>query len=300
MFATIQEVKQYIHVSKYLDIEILRPYIASAKEQKVEPYLSKALIDQLEDSSFVMPGKERIYEAIRKAVANYAVALAIPFIKMHLSSAGANSFADSKMDKSPWYDVRDYGLSAIAQGDLALSFAVEALSSSPLAALLPHYDTVQESLFHSPQEVEKLYPIGHSYELYLKLLPLLQDAYELYLTSELSPCLLADITAEAYAVGLLKRVVGYYALADATLGHAFTFTLYGMVLQWEQLPWQKSALYSAEQLRALREDFLQRANKHKQLLIDYIKKNPGLFPCYRSDRENSTREPLLKKSGIYF
>jgi len=112
MFTNIQEIKQYTNVSNRLDFDLLKPYIEEALRVKVYPYIPKSVANTLNGSEL---------ELLKKAVANYAVAYAIPFLKVNLSNTGGNYYTDDKMEKSPWWDLRDLGLSSIAMGDRALN-----------------------------------------------------------------------------------------------------------------------------------------------------------------------------------
>lgn len=137
--------------------------------------------------------------------ANYAVALSIPFLKMHLSNTGANTFSDGKTERSPWWDIRDYGLNAVAIGDRALNDAVFELQQSELKDKLPIYNEIQRTLFASPFEFSKIYPIGDSYEVFLKLIPLMDDVWHLYLTNQLPNCTLDNLKTNEKALFFLKK-----------------------------------------------------------------------------------------------
>lgn len=299
MFQTIDEIKQYINVSKYLDINILKPYIETAITEKITPLVGSSILEKLENSSFSMDNKAFIFSQIQKAVANYAVAYSIPFLKMHLSSAGANTYNDNKTERSPWWDIRDYGLNAINIADKALNVAVLSLQNSILVLELPFINDLQKSLFRTPSEFSDIYPIGNSYEIFLKLIPLMDDIWALSLQNFLSECTLSDIKKETTALALLKKYIAYSTLADAVLSQAFTFTISGIVIQWEQLPWQKNQIINQSQLLELRVNFVQKAGSYKTLLLDFLKNNPEKFPCFASKKQD-VREPVLKKSGIYF
>ena len=208
MFQTIDEIKQYINVSKYLDINILKPYIETAITEKITPLVGNSILEKLENSSFSMDNKAFIFSQIQKAVANYAVAYSIPFLKMHLSSAGANTYNDNKTERSPWWDIRDYGLNAINIADKALNVAVLSLQNSILVLELPFINDLQKSLFRTPSEFSDIYPIGNSYEIFLKLIPLMDDIWALSLQNFLSECTLSykkryhrfSITQKIYSI----------------------------------------------------------------------------------------------------
>ena len=118
MFTNIQEIKQYTNVSNRLDFDLLKTYIEEALRVKVYPYIPKSTAETLSGDEL---------ELLKKAVANYAVAYAIPFLKVNLSNTGGNYYSDDKMEKSPWWDLRDLGLSSIAMGDRALNDCISLL-----------------------------------------------------------------------------------------------------------------------------------------------------------------------------
>ena len=88
MFTNIQEIKQYTNVSNRLDFELLKTYIEEALRVKVYPYIPKSTAETLSGDEL---------ELLKKAVANYAVAYAIPFLKLNLSNTGGNYYTDDKM-----------------------------------------------------------------------------------------------------------------------------------------------------------------------------------------------------------
>ena len=47
MFERIEEIKAYIHVSKYLDIQILRPYIDTAISERIRPLVGEVIWEKL-------------------------------------------------------------------------------------------------------------------------------------------------------------------------------------------------------------------------------------------------------------
>ena len=88
MFENIDEIKKHINVSKQLDFNMLKPYIEIAINDKIFPMIGNEIVTMLEADSRVLKQKEDIYFLIKRATANYAVALSIPFLKMHLSNTG--------------------------------------------------------------------------------------------------------------------------------------------------------------------------------------------------------------------
>lgn len=165
MFTNIQELKQYTNVSNRLDFDLLKTYIEEALRVKVYPYIPKSVADTLPLPSGV--GELNALELLKKAVANYAIAYAIPFLKVNLSNTGGNYYSDDKMEKSPWWDLRDLGLSAIAIGDRALNDCISLLIEQ---GKLPR----PNGIISSVNEFEKFYNLNSSWEVFTKLQPLMQ------------------------------------------------------------------------------------------------------------------------------
>lgn len=305
MFKNIDDIKQYINVSKYLDFKIVSPYIEVAVSERITPLIGSEVIQILTPALSEGEGDEstqklkNIAHTLRRAVANYAVAYSIPFLKTHLSSTGANAFTDGKMERSPWWDIRDYGLSAIAIADRSLSEAILALLLSDLKDKLPIINHLQATVFASPTDFSKIYPIGNSYEVFLKFIPLMQNVWDLFLSEKFSSCLLEDIKKSEKALNLVRHIIAYHTLSEAVTLQYFTFTNTGIIIQWEQLPWQKSQLLSENQLQKLPEIFTKKANLYTDLLLEFLRKNPDDFPCFQ-DKESPKRKVITKKSGIYF
>lgn len=297
MFANIDDIKQYINVSKYLDFKIISPYIEVAISERIAPLIGSEIIQILTETED--ENTQKIAHTLRRAVANYAVVYSIPFLKTHLSSTGANTFTDGKMERSPWWDIRDYGLSAIAIADRSLSEAIQALLLTDLKDKLPIINHLQATVFASPNDFSKIYPIGNSYEIFLKFIPLMQNVWDLFLSEKFSSCLLEDIKKSEKALNLLRHIIAYHTLSEAVTLQYFTFTNTGIIIQWEQLPWQKSLLLSESQLQKLPEKFTKKANLYMDLLLEFLRKNPDDFPCFQ-DKENPKRKVITKKSGIYF
>lgn len=110
-----------------------------------------------------------------------------------------------------------------------------------------------------------------------------------HIAPQLLPCVLSDICGDEMALALLKKIIGYYTLSDAIFMQGLTYTTSEIILQWEQLPWQKSILLSDTQFKPLKEGFLERAQGHRYLLLQYIKAYPNLFPCYQG-------EPIIQRN----
>lgn len=280
MFTNIQEIKQYTNVSNRLDFELLKTYIEEALRVKVYPYIPKSTAETLSGDAL---------ELLKKAVANYAVAYAIPFLKVNLSNTGGNYYSDDKMEKSPWWDLRDLGLSSIAMGDRALNDCITQLIEQ---GKLPR----TSGIIGSVNEFEKFYSLNSSWEVFTKLQSLIQWMWESVVAPQVTTCTPDDLRAYPVIWEKLQRTVVFFTVAEAALMHSFSFTATAIVQQWEELPWQKSKILNAAELYTLAKRLQQLARHELAQLKQLLEKEA--VACYRPSPAAQQVEKM--KSGLYF
>lgn len=280
MFTNIQELKQYTNVSNRLDFELLKTYIEEALRVKVYPYIPKSTADTLSGDEL---------ELLKKAVANYAVAYAIPFLKVNLSNTGGNYYSDDKMEKSPWWDLRDLGLSSIAMGDRALNDCITQLIEQ---GKLPR----TSGIIGSVNEFEKFYSLNSSWEVFTKLQSLIQWMWESVVAPQVTTCTPDDLRAYPVIWEKLQRTVVFFTVAEAALMNSFSFTATAIVQQWEELPWQKSKILNAAELYTLAKRLQQLARHELAQLKQLLEKEA--IACYRPSPAAQQVEKM--KSGLYF
>ena len=280
MFTNIQEIKLYTNVSNRLDFELLKTYIEEALRVKVYPYIPKSTADTLSGDEL---------ELLKKAVANYAVAYAIPFLKVNLSNTGGNYYSDDKMEKSPWWDLRDLGLSSIAMGDRALNDCITQLIEQ---GKLPR----TSGIIGSVNEFEKFYSLNSSWEVFTKLQSLIQWMWESVVAPQVTTCTPDDLRAYPTIWEKLQRTVVFFTVAEAALMNSFSFTATAIVQQWEELPWQKSKILNAAELYTLAKRLQQLARHELAQLKQLLEKEA--VACYRPSPAAQQVEKM--KSGLYF
>lgn len=280
MFTNIQEIKQYTNVSNRLDFELLKTYIEEALRVKVYPYIPKSTAETLSGDELKL---------LKKAVANYAVAYAIPFLKVNLSNTGGNYYTDDKMDKSPWWDLRDLGLSSIAMGDRALNDCITQLIEQ---GKLPRVS----GIIGSVNEFEKFYSLNSSWEVFTKLQSLIQWMWESVVAPQVTTCTPDDLRAYPVIWEKLQRTVVFFTVAEAALMNSFSFTATAIVQQWEELPWQKSKILNAAELYSLAKRLQQLARHELAQLKQLLEKEA--VACYRPSPAAQQVEKM--KSGLYF
>ena len=287
MFTNIQELKQYTNVSNRLDFDLLKTYIEEALRVKVYPYIPKSVADTLPPPSG--DGGLNALELLKKAVANYAVAYAIPFLKVNLSNTGGNYYSDDKMEKSPWWDLRDLGLSSIAMGDRALNDCISLLIEQ---GKLPR----PNGIISSVNEFEKFYSLNSSWEVFTKLQPLMQWMWESIIAPQVSTCTTDDLRAYPAIWEKLQRTIVFFTVAEAAQMHSFSFTATAIVQQWEELPWQKSKILNGSELYTLAKRLQQLARHELAQLKQLLEKEA--VACYIPSTAAQQVEKM--KSGLYF
>lgn len=280
MFTNIQEIKQYTNVSNRLDFELLKTYIEEALRVKVYPYIPKSTAETLSGDEL---------DLLKKAVANYAVAYAIPFLKVNLSNTGGNYYSDDKMEKSPWWDLRDLGLSSIAMGDRALNDCITQLIEQ---GKLPRVS----GIIGSVNEFEKFYSLNSSWEVFTKLQSLIQWMWESVVAPQVTTCTPDDLRTYPTIWEKLQRTVVFFTVAEAALMNSFSFTATAIVQQWEELPWQKSKILNAAELYSLAKRLQQLARHELAQLKQLLEKEA--VACYRPSPAAQQVEKM--KSGLYF
>ena len=263
-----------------MDFELLKTYIEEALRVKVYPYVSKAIVSAAVGDTL---------ELLKKSVANYAVAYAIPFLKVNISNTGGNYYTDDKMEKSPWYDLRDLGLSAIAIGDRALNNCIE---------LLIIEGKLQRSngIISTVNEFEKYYSLNSSWEVFTKLQPMMQWVWESMLAPQLSTCTPNDLNNYPTIWEKLQRTTVFFTIAEAAQIHSFSFTTTAIIQQWEELPWQKSKILNAAEVYAVAQRLQQLARHELAQLKQLLEKEA--VACYVPS--NAARQVEKLKSGLYF
>ncbi|CAI9673176.1 DUF6712 family protein [Elizabethkingia anophelis] len=295
---TIEDFKKYVGLPKTFGLDIIAPHQETAFRKKIFPYISSEMLLGLKESTD--DSKKQIAELVYKAAACYSVIIAIPFIKVKINSFGIDQYDQEKMKTAPWWDVRDLGLSLVKIADEALSDALSAIGKNPdLKIDCEFFKTVSYPPIPTPEEFNKIYTINKSIDVYNLLVPLMKRVWQFGILEKIKICTVEDIEKNELLASLLKDALAYYALGYALKLSQFTFITSGVVIQYEELPWQKSLLLSSLDKIKLEEEFLKLANESLSSILKYLKEHPDDFPCYKPESIIPVREIIEKKSGIY-
>ena len=288
------KVRDFLYLPQNFDETIIDQEIAFL--QNIFPYFPKALVLELKgstDESYI-----EIYKLINKAAIRYAFILAIPTIKVQIDNFGILEFNQDKAKPAAWWNVRDLGLSYLKAADKYLSDAItKAVAIPELKAEMPIIKN-SNSVIQTPEELHTIFSINYSPEVYAALIPFLNQGIELYLKSKLSPCTLEDLLENEFLNPMIKRALAFYAFYYASFLNHLTFLKNAVVVQYEELPWQKSVVLSEQEKQSAGDRFLQVADQSVESILNYIEVNKADFPCY-VEAQSSYRETIKKKSGLY-
>ncbi|MGP2569970.1 DUF6712 family protein [Ornithobacterium rhinotracheale] len=294
LFKTKEDLNKEILVRRLIDIEYLTPYEEVALRRKIHPFISAELIDEIKEA----PEHEKAFSLIKKAVAHYTLPLAMPFIKVNISNFGASNTRDPKTSNANWWDIRDMALSAAQIADDALTDAVNLLKLAPTTHQIASVQT-PGNIFASPDDFFKATNIHLGWDAFSHMSGIIREIWLLLIAKKLKACSIEDIMQNDLLAEWLRACMANYALADEAAAGMFAFTGSKLLMIWEQLPWQKSAVLSPTALAAFRDSRWRRGNEYFRLLLDYLKAHPDDFPCYQ-DGDDGSRGLIAKKSGLYF
>ena len=291
-YITQEQVGNYLTLPQNFDWDLIDQETGFAKVFEIFPEEIYDLLKEDED-----PIKKEIFKLLTKAGVYYSFILSIPKIKVHLSNYGIQEFTQDKVKSAPWWDIRDLGLSMLKIADKCLSSAITKTAKiESLKSEIPFFTQVSEYI-STPEEFEKIYSINSSPEVFLMLQKFIKKAMLLMVSEKLKKDCIDVVKTNEDLLPFLKDALVFYSLHYAALLPGFVFTQNAVVIQYEELPWQKSLVLDSKAKISTGENFLQLANESMKIITDYIKNNLADFPCYQSpisDRILQSRE-----SGIY-
>lgn len=285
-FVTKEQLSEYLILPKTFDWELVDQEIGFAEIFDIIP---KQIYNSITD--------EKIKKLLTKAGVYYSFILSIPKLKVHIQNFGIQQFDNDKLKIAPWWDVRDLGLSMLKVADKCFSDTITLISKDEaLKAQIPFFSQVSEHI-STPEEFEKIYSINYSPKVFLKLQKFMKKAMILLVEEKLKKDCIIIIKNNNNLYPFLKDALVFYSLYYASLLPEFIFTQNAVVLQYDELPWQKSIVLDAHAKIISGQNFCQLGNESIKVITDYIKKNITDFPCYAPPVPNRKME--ARDSGIY-
>lgn len=287
------EVQNFLILPNSFDWDLVDQEIGFAK---VFDFFPKELYQSFEYSQ--EKTKQNLFKLLTKAGVYYSFIFSIPKIKVHISNYGLQEFNQDKVKPSQWWDVRDLGLSMLKVADRALSDALAlACKDEIIKKQIPLFLNLSEFIA-TPEELEKIYSINYSPDVFLQLQKFITKSLNINVFDKIKPDCLESVKQNDFLLPFLKDALVFYSLYYASLLPNFIFTQNAVVVQYEELPWQKSIVLDATAKLNAGNGFLKLADGSMKIITDYMKKHPDDFPC--SSLVEADRKVEIRDSGIYF
>lgn len=239
-----------------------------------------------------------IVRLLTKAAVHYAYVLDIPRQKVMISNYGIDQAKQERTSAAPWWDVRDLGFKYLKTADQSLSKAITKISANETLSDELDFFANNNTFIPTPGAFNTIYGINDSTDVYLQLAPLMNRAMEAMILSKLKTCTVEIIETNETVRKLIRSALAFYALHYAADLPLFTFLNNAVVIQFEELPWQKSLILDQKARYNAGNTFRKMADETMEQVLKYIRDNPTEFPCYTAD-EAQDFAPVKKKSGLY-
>lgn len=288
-----ENVREYLFLPHTFDETMLDQELAFISN--IFPYLSENIYLELKNSHD--PDYKEIFTLINKALVRYSFILSIPSIKVHISNFGIIEFSNADTKVASWWNVRDLGLSFLKAADKYFSEALTKASKIPYLKENISILKKGNEIISTPESLQEIFSINFSPEIYSLLIDFLNEGTELFLKPKLETCSIGDLIDDKILGPLIKRTIAYYAFYNASLLPKFLFLKDSIVVQYDELPWQKSVVLTPEQKFETGSQFLKLAEKSIENILLYLEAQKDLFPCYKRDGK-VYRKIIKKKSGL--
>ena len=117
--------------------------------------------------------------------------------------------------------------------------------------------------------------------------------------SKMKPCEADVLLGDDVLKNLIKKYCIDKSKADATAEQGYLFTSTGIVVQYEELPWQKSVVLTDEEKIRFQERHLRGSERYLTQIWDYLSKNKDNFPCWNTE-DSQLKVPIIAKKGGLF
>lgn len=284
-----EKIRQLVKLPKTFDLELIDFDFGFG--EKIYPLIPKEKVEELKESN------PDIYENLAKAGVYYSLVLDIPKIKVHISNYGISQHDQGRAKNAPWWDVRDLGLSWIKKADKCLVKAFEEMCSAGIdTSEIPFFS--EGNAFFDFWEMDRLFKISGSPDVYSKINHIIEDLWEM-LSVSFTPCTAEELMKDPVLLKFIKNYLQNATMLEAQQSGSLLFLTQGIVVQYEELPWQKSMRIPAEILQMQGKRYQQKADFYLGKFWDYLRDNAEKFPCY-SPEDFSPRVKIVRgKGGVY-
>ena len=283
------ELKDYLILPNTFDWDLVDQEVGFGK---IFDVFSKEIYLNLTTSQ--QPEEKEIAKLLTKAGVYYSFIFSIPKLKVHISNYGIQDFNQEKVKSAPWWDIRDLGLSMLKIADRSLSDALRLAKNIGLE--LPFFEK-ENPIIGTPSDFEDIYSIGHSVDVYKNLSKYFDTALYIHIYEKIGAECIESILQNDFMKPLFKKAFAFYTLYQASLLPSFTFTQNAVVVQYEELPWQKSVVLDNHTKILAGQNFKALADENIKAILNYMKANAQDFPCFK--QPEADRKIEVRQSGIY-
>lgn len=310
---TEADLKNQITVSATFDFKKVLPYVKRADRK----YIIKSIgLDQYNEIIIhtLDPDSDNPIDQIKmllqEASAHFAMALALPVINIQITNSGVRTTENEKSSPADWKDLRDLKRSVLETANEAMDQAFEIMeaneSSFPDWVNSNQYTVFKSGIVRHTSTFQNWFDIQNSRKTFMALKPYMSEVEEQYLMSFFGQCTLDFIKANSSdpivqrVQELTQKAVVAFTISKAAVAGTFSVTQSSLVLQAEELPWERTKM-------ELDEDKLERLRRDRETSgLEYLKKikkilleNPTIFNCYEDKKEKGLSDKIKKlKSGL--
>lgn len=281
---TEQKARELVSFPKNFDFELIDQQYGF--ERKIFSLVDKNVFEELKSSSPVA------YNYLVIAGLHYSFVLSLPRIKVHLSNYGINQYEQGTTKNASWWDVRDLALNWLRKADFYLEKALNILEGKQNISFF------KRSFSLLPFSASEYYFGEISPEVYLRLSDLMRGALD-ELLSKMKPCEADVLLSDDELKGMIMKYCIEKSIADATAEQGFLFTSTGIVVQYEELPWQKSVVLTDEEKIRFQERHLRGSERYLTQIWDYLSIYRDKFPCWNAE-DSQLKVPIIAKKGGLF
>jgi hypothetical protein len=203
------------------------PYVDDAAEAYVIPFISRAYYDELIAEAGSLPvitgNNVKTFYLIRKALANFGLYDAFPFMSLKVGNAGASEQSNEETNPTRQWVYRDARRAYMQKADIALDAALKIMETTPANFATwtgsDEYADWSAYFFTSTSQFNKILSINNSRRTFQKLVPSIAMAEDRQIKPAIGITLMAELKANGGAdafktetLRLLRRALAYYAM----------------------------------------------------------------------------------------
>lgn len=307
---------KYVEVSANIPFERLLPSIRVAEAKLTREILGSAQYAALHtayqtaSSENALTNNElNLLEAVRPAIANYTMALAIPRLQITLSGAGVHIQSDDKKKTAFAWQIKQGVDSFNIAGDFAADTLLDFLETNKatytLWASSSNYTIFKECFINTTALYDSIRNIGMSRRVFMALRPSMKYIQDKYIIGALgeaySAVLLAEVASGVFTgpnekpLDLVRKAVAYLSSATAALEMSVSIDPEGILVRASSNADEPSikAAVADNRLASLSAQWQKKGEEYIAELVAFLNKNASAsdyVDYYNSDNYSDPSE----------